>query len=141
MLVDLIVVGVDSSETAECAAREAVALAQATGARLHLVTALAKTRSSNVKVAGEAIHTGPLERAETMLADLAQRLVPPDVEHTSAVVKGKPAEAIVEEAERVGASLIVVGNVHMQGAARVLGSVASDVAHHAPCSVYIAKTT
>jgi len=138
---DLIVVGVDSSATAECAAREAVALAQAIGARLHLVTALAKARSSNVKVAGEAIHTGPLERAEAVLADLAQRLVPDGVEHTSAVVKGKPADAIVEEAERVGASLIVVGNVHMQGATRVLGSVASDVAHHAPCSVLIAKTT
>ena len=37
--------------------------------------------------------------------------------------------------------MIVVGNVHMQGAARVLGSIASDVAHHAPCSVLIAKAT
>jgi len=29
----------------------------------------------------------------------------------------------------------------MTGIGRVLGSIANDVAHHAPCSVYIAKTT
>ena len=36
--------------------------------------------------------------------------------------------------------MIVVGNKRVQGLARVLGSVASAVAQHAPCDVYIAKT-
>jgi nucleotide-binding universal stress UspA family protein len=138
---DLIVVGVDGSETAERAAREAARLAQALGCRLHIVTALTKARSKNVKAAGEAFQVGSLEHAESLLADLAGRVIPDGVERSTAVVNGKPAEALVEEAERVGATIIVVGNVHMQGASRVLGAIASDVAHHAPCSVYIAKTT
>ena len=48
---------------------------------------------------------------------------------------------ILAEAEKVSADLIVVGSKRMTGIARVLGSVANDVAHHAPCSVYVAKTT
>jgi nucleotide-binding universal stress UspA family protein len=46
-----------------------------------------------------------------------------------------------EEARRLEARMIVVGNRRVQGAARVLGSIASDVAKHAPCDVYIANTT
>jgi nucleotide-binding universal stress UspA family protein len=35
----------------------------------------------------------------------------------------------------------VLGNRRMQGAGRILGSVANSVAHHAPCDVYVVKTT
>jgi nucleotide-binding universal stress UspA family protein len=35
----------------------------------------------------------------------------------------------------------VVGNRNMKGKARLLGSVASKVAHHAPCHVLIAHST
>jgi nucleotide-binding universal stress UspA family protein len=138
---DVIVVGVDGSETAECAAREAASLAMVTGARLHLVTALAKERSVTVRGGGEAWQVSSLDHAEQLLADLAQRITPAGVERSTAVVDGKPAEAICAEAERVGADLIVVGNRRMTGVGRVLGAIATDVAHHAPCSVYIAKTT
>ena len=139
----LIVVGVDGSETAECAAREAVALAVATGSKLHFVTAMTKSKSKGVDVhsGGETWHFSSLDHAEQLLADLAQRLSPAGLERSTAVLDGKPAEAICAEAERLSATMIVVGNVRMQGAKRVLGAIASDVAHHAPCSVYIAKTT
>lgn len=139
---DVIVVGVDGSHTAECAAKEAAALAAATGARLHVITAFQKSRDVKVKAAAEGLWTlTSLDQAERLVADLAQRVSPDGVTHTTAVVSGKPADAIVEEAQRVGASLIVVGNKHVQGASRLLGSIATDIAHHAPCSVYIAKTT
>jgi nucleotide-binding universal stress UspA family protein len=59
---------------------------------------------------------------------------------TYAAARGKPAEALVDEAARSGAQLIVVGNRRMHGLGRVLGSVANSVAHNAPCDVYIAKT-
>lgn len=55
--------------------------------------------------------------------------------------KGKPADVLVEEAERLGAALIVVGNRRVQGPTRVLGAIATSVAHRAPCDVYIVKTT
>jgi nucleotide-binding universal stress UspA family protein len=138
---NVIVVGVDGSNTAECAAREAASFAAATGARLHIVTALTKDRSATVKGGGECWQITSLDHAEQLLADLAQRVTPPDVERSTAVVDGKPADALCDEAERVGADLIVVGNKRMTGVGRILGSIANDVAHHAPCSVYIAKTT
>jgi len=139
--IELIIVGVDGSETAECAAREAAALAVATGARLHLVTSLTKSRgTAAVSAAGECWQIGSIDQAEQLLAELGQRIAP-NVQRSTAVLDGKPADAIVAEAERIGASLIVVGNKHMQGAKRILGAIASDVAHHAPCSVLIAKTT
>jgi nucleotide-binding universal stress UspA family protein len=52
----------------------------------------------------------------------------------------EPADALCAEAERLGASIIVVGNKRVQGMARVLGSVAAEVARHAPCHVFIAHT-
>ena len=44
----------------------------------------------------------------------------------------------MEEAERSGAQLLVVGNVGINGLGRVLGSVAWSVVHNAPCDVLVA---
>ncbi|MSO78508.1 MAG: universal stress protein [Acidimicrobiia bacterium] len=137
----LIIVGVDGSDTAERAAREAVALAVATDAKLHFVTAMTKSKDLNVGTSGEAWHISSHDQAEQLLDDIAQRLSPPGLERSTAVLAGKPAEVICAEAGRVHATMIVVGNARMQGVKRVLGAIASDVAHRAPCSVYIAKTT
>jgi nucleotide-binding universal stress UspA family protein len=48
---------------------------------------------------------------------------------------------LCEEAERLDARTIVVGNRRVQGISRVLGSVASDVTRQAPCAVLIANTS
>ena len=57
--------------------------------------------------------------------------------HASA---GSPAEALLEIAEAVGASTIVVGNRGMHGAKRVLGSIPNTVSHRARCNVLIVST-
>ncbi|MEO7370636.1 MAG: universal stress protein, partial [Ilumatobacteraceae bacterium] len=59
---------------------------------------------------------------------------------TYAVVMSDPASGLVDEATRLEASTIVVGNKRVQGAARVLGSIAGDVAKRAPCNVMIVHT-
>jgi nucleotide-binding universal stress UspA family protein len=59
---------------------------------------------------------------------------------TYSAARGKPAEALIKEAERLGDRMIVVGNRRMRGIGRVLGSVANSVAHKASCDVYIANT-
>jgi nucleotide-binding universal stress UspA family protein len=46
---------------------------------------------------------------------------------------------LVELASECGADLLVIGNKGMQR--RVLGSVPNTVAHSAPCSVLVVKTT
>ena len=56
------------------------------------------------------------------------------------VLEGNPKTAIIEEAKRWSADLILVGS-HGNGAAKlVLGSVAQAVAANAPCSVEIARS-
>ena len=55
-------------------------------------------------------------------------------------VRSNPAEALCSEADRVHASMIVIGNKRVQGVARVLGSVAGTVAKEAPCDVCIVHT-
>ena len=135
-----IVVGVDGSETAWAACQEASRLAGALGSRLHLVTAIEPSSTVVVGVGSDEVAVDSGSDAELMLKRLKTDL-PDSLDVTGSVVTGKPAKALVTEAERVEADLIVVGSRHMQGVKRVLGSVANDVSHHAPCSVYIAKTT
>ena len=59
---------------------------------------------------------------------------------TSEVLKGSAKLAIIEEAERFGADLIVVGS-HGYGVVKRfwLGSVSQALALHAPCSVEIVR--
>ena len=138
--VDVVVVGVDASETALTAAREAASLARQLGASLHIVSAVTSDAPVKVGTGSDRFTLTAITRAEQTLADVASRLRG-DLVVTVATASGKPADVIVAEAERVDADLIVVGSKRMKGIGRVLGSVANDVAHHAPCSVYIAKTT
>ena len=55
-------------------------------------------------------------------------------------VEGAPGQAIIEEAERWGADLIVMGSRGLGTWNRLLlGSVSSNVVHHAKCSVEIVR--
>ena len=55
------------------------------------------------------------------------------------VLRGSPAQQIVERAEEWGADLIVVGS-HGRGFwGRLLGSVSNAVVHHATCSVLVVR--
>jgi nucleotide-binding universal stress UspA family protein len=59
---------------------------------------------------------------------------------TTAVIEGKPKSVILEEADAIGADLIIVGS-HSQGGVErfLLGSVSHSVALHAKCSVEIVR--
>ncbi|AMV31437.1 Putative universal stress protein [Pirellula sp. SH-Sr6A] len=86
------------------------------------------------------------QRAEVMqkLQDATQlvKAHPSKVNVTSALLEGHVKETIVDEASRYGANLIVVGS-HGYGPIHrfFLGSVSQYVAHNAPCSVLIVKTS
>ena len=59
---------------------------------------------------------------------------------TSLIVEGHPRHAIVDEADRWGADLIVVGSHGYRGLTRLwLGSVSRAVASQAKCSVEIVR--
>ena len=56
--------------------------------------------------------------------------------------RNDPADAMVAVAKAVKADAVVVGNKGMKGAKRfLLGSIPNKVAHNAPCTVIIAKTS
>jgi nucleotide-binding universal stress UspA family protein len=134
-----IVVGVTENETSQQAARTALEYAQATGATLHVVTAVRHAEHDVVEVGGDRWEFSTLDQAQGNVNRFVESLKTA-VPHTVVALSGDPAEVLVGEAERIGADLIVVGNVRMQGPSRVLGSVGSHVLRHAPCDVLVVKT-
>lgn len=137
-----IVVGIDDSETAARAARTAAELAQALEAELIVVTAYGDFEMERFKVGAEEYVFTNETQAEELIAKLVQQLRAdfPSVPFKAYPAEGKPGEALVQAATVLHADLIVVGNKRVQGIARVLGSIARDVAAHAPCDVYVAHT-
>ena len=136
----IIVVGVDGSETALRAARTAKDLATTLGATLHVVSAFDSDRTEVFGSGSDQWIVSDAGDAEKVARSVAETLSTPETKVTYSAARGKPAEALIKEAERSGARMIVVGNRRMRGIGRVLGSVANSVAHNAPCDVYIAKT-
>ena len=148
VLLERIVVGTDGSDTAAEAVRQATELAKATGAKLDIVSAYEPVAPSRLKEEGGEIPgdvayaVGPKEDVNVILEGASQIPTEAGVEVSTHAREGDPAEAILDLAEEIDASLIVVGNKGMTGARRfLLGSVPNNISHHAPCSVYIAHTT
>jgi nucleotide-binding universal stress UspA family protein len=129
---------VDGSPSARKAAEVALGLAKALGGSLHIVTAFDVDRSETFGVGSDEVKVWNSEAAETVAKSLGETR--PGVEISYFAARGKPADALIKEAMRLDARLIVVGNRRMRGIGRLLGSVANSVAHNAPCDVYIANT-
>jgi nucleotide-binding universal stress UspA family protein len=56
------------------------------------------------------------------------------------IARGKPADVIIDTAEKVGADLIVMGSLGMSAIERVLiGSVSDKVVRHAQCPVLLVR--
>lgn len=140
-MIRTIIVGVDDSDSAARAARVAAELASSTNATLYVVCAYAREGVAEISDGTDHWHLTASDiasgTAERVAAELSR--VAPDVRGTA--VEGKPVDALVDAAAALGADLIVVGNKRTQGLARVLGSVATGVAHHATCDVYIVHTS
>jgi nucleotide-binding universal stress UspA family protein len=136
----IIVVGVDGSGTARKAAETARDLAVSLGATLHVVSAFDTDRTEVYGSGSDKWIVSDAGEAEKVAKDVAASLAGTDLKVTYSSARGKPAEALIKEAERFDARMIVVGNRRMRGLGRVLGSVANSVAHTASCDVYIANT-
>jgi nucleotide-binding universal stress UspA family protein len=143
-----IVVGTDGSDTAAEAVRHATELAKATGAALDVVSAFdpvpqERLREEAAEVPGDVAHgIGPREDVNTTLEAAAGPALDAGIKVQTHAREGDPANAILDIAEETKADLIVVGNKGMTGAKRfLLGSVPNNISHHAPCGVYIVRTT
>lgn len=133
-----IVVGIDRSETALNAAQKAAKFAAGLNANLHIVMCAERGKSINVSVGGDSFRSDWVSEAQQYLDETGRKL--PHDSVTTKVGVGDPAKTLCEEAERLDALAIVVGNRRVQGVTRVLGSIANDVLRHAPCDVIVANT-
>jgi nucleotide-binding universal stress UspA family protein len=142
---DSIVVGTDGSETAKQAVAEAVRLAKALGAQVHVVSAYEPLRGARVTGAPEGAakvwQPLPDDQVEAILSQAVAGVRRAGVEVTPHAVRRDPADALVEVAEEVKATMIVVGSKGMHGARRLaLGNVPNKVSHQARCNVLIVAT-
>ena len=141
-----IVVGIDGSDTATEAVRQATLLARSVGARIELVSAYEPVTDARLResiAVPEDLHwiINPREDVEATLEAAASTIREAGVEVEVFARQGDPADAILDVAEERGSDLIVIGNKGMTGAKRfLLGSVPNKVSHHAPCSVLIIRT-
>ena len=80
--------------------------------------------------------------AQTVLDNALLKLLTIDktLKFSSELVQGPPGKAIVEDAERWGADLILMGSRGLGAWNRLLlGSVSTAVVHHAKCSVEVVR--
>lgn len=152
----IILIGVDGSETASKAAEVAASLASELKCDLRVMSAYATASdtlprigrlSSSSAAREEYAYRREAEIAEARSAqktadeaaeELRQKF--PGLAITSVGIEADPAKAIIEEAERLNARLVVVGNKRVQGISRILGSVAFTVARDIKTDLYIAHT-
>ena len=138
-----VLVAVDGSPASESAARVALALADGRGARVHLLSVV-DTRPAPIPppvdlalaladgAYGEALHAEQKRDLRLALSAVLQRSIDWPVE----VTLGTPSHAIVHEARRIGAALIVLGLRRHRAVERALNDETTlHVMRTAPCPV------
>ena len=117
-------------------------------AKLEIVSAYAPVPQSRRREEGEGISgdlshaINPREDVQFVLDKAAAEAKKAKVDVVTHPREGEPADAILDVAEEINADLVLVGNKGMTGARRfLLGSVPNKISHHAPCDVWIVKTT
>src|SRR4051812_14654937 len=138
-MVQKIAVGIDGSATAAKALDMAVEMARSFDADLVLLSAYDGAASSEAEEVELEWATNPAARVQHSVELAQERLARSGLRVSSLSDVGDPGDVLVRLAEECEADVLVVGNKGMQR--RVLGSVPNTVAHKAPCSVLVVKTT
>lgn len=116
--------------------KETKEIANATGAEITLVHAIEYTSGFGVAYGvaiSPEIENTLLANAKEAMEQLGKKLAVP--ESRQIMVHGPAKFVILEEAEKIGADLIVVGSHGHHGLRMLLGSTATSVLHGAKCDV------
>lgn len=131
-IVDHIAIAIDFSEPSEVALRAAFRLAAIAGSRK--VTVIHACRAVTMPHHGTDAQIARLERLRTNITTAAHEAIDalcakyscPDAAHE--IVAGRPSDVIPEAAERIGATVLVLGTHARKGLRRVfMGSVAETM--------------
>jgi nucleotide-binding universal stress UspA family protein len=139
-----IVVGTDGSATARAAVVHAAALANLTGASLHIVCAQqvpALAGSPEFISSGFDANAATAEATATALREAVADARAAGVAAEQHDPCGPPATCLVDTATALDADLVVVGSRGMHGTRRLLGSIPNKVTHSAPCHVLVVSTS
>lgn len=135
---DTIVVGIDGSAAGLAALEQAERLVAPGGGLVVVSVAdehVAALAGQSAAAAADAIRRGAREAVEQ-----ARAAVGFDERMDVRLVTGRPSEVLLHVAETENADLIAVGSHdHRRITAILIGSVAGDVLHRAPCSVLVAR--
>lgn len=138
----IIVAAIEFDSTADSVWSLAKSLAEGRNAHVHLAHVVHGSEAyarSHPEVISKLLEEGQTQ----MQAWLAARLSadnPFCKQLTLGIVLGKTVEAIIQVATDVDADMLVLGSHVRKGVERlVLGSTASQVFRHAPCSVLVAR--
>jgi nucleotide-binding universal stress UspA family protein len=130
-----ILVAIDRSEAAACAAATASDLASQLDAQvavLHVID-YASALIPELGVRDEKVLAQLREQGETLIRDVA---IVPSLNPTRLLIEGDPAETIVTAAQEWGADLIIIGSDSRGRLAHFLvGSTADAVIRRASCPV------
>jgi nucleotide-binding universal stress UspA family protein len=144
-MVETIAVGTDGSDTAKKAVEFAMDMAERYGAKLVIASAYKPVAEDRLRKEQEEApqeiqwSINPSEDVDATLREVEQQAKDRGLKYASEARNGDPADVLCDIAEDQNADVIVVGNKGMQR--RILGSVPNSVAHKAPCSVMVVKTT
>jgi nucleotide-binding universal stress UspA family protein len=135
-----ILVPTDGSDYSYTAGEHAVYLAKVTGARLYILNVVDVDLAFRSGIHYSEDVCGMEKTGYNATEKIKQLCDQAGVPAEEMIVRGKPADAILDVANKVSADLIVIGSIGMSAIERVLlGSVSDKVARHAKCPVLLVR--
>ena len=133
-----VLLATDGLENTTPAAWAAVDLAKGGGAELHVIHVWHTVPSPHFD---RVIRSGLEDAGRETLEEQVRWIEEEDGSVAGAhLIEGQAVEAIVEQAEEIGADLVIVGSRGMGQLGRlVMGSVSTGLAHRSPCPVLIVR--
>jgi nucleotide-binding universal stress UspA family protein len=133
-----VLVPTDGSDAAEAAVDHAVAVAEACGATVRVLSVVdTRALAAQSELAPSDVMLESLEeRSEHAVNEVAERCEAAGLSVETAVARGAPSRAVCEDAAENNADLVVMGTRGRSGLDRVLlGSVTERTVRHAPVPV------
>ena len=135
----LVPVDVDDAETSRPALERAIALAEASGGTIRLIYVRSLVPMSFMEFVPPTFDVAQQGEAEKRLTALVQTLRLSKERVSSVVTVGGVYYDVLQEADKIGADLIVVGSHRPTMATYLLGSNAASIVRHAKCSVLVVR--
>ena len=126
-------------DTARPALARATVLAEASGGTLRLIHVRSLVPLTYMEFVPADFEGEQQEEAERRLAEIAASVPLPPERVSTALRLGSVYHEVMDEAEKIGADLVVIGYHHPSMATYLLGSNASTIVRHANCSVLVVR--